>query len=212
MDRQAPAGVRVAEAGAAEIDVDALPPTLYLMCDVLTARCRMGETYWTFPDRLQPVARRLEELGLVWVRSGPAPRAFQVWLTDLGRQVLVSQPWTSPMSAPVEPGTGVVRGCAGRRDDAAAVAGPRRARGGTVSTQPASYQGRMRDGTGTWGVTSDPHAFAEAKYAAGWRELTITRDGVEVGGIHRHPDTGKRTWWAEVTEPRTDDNSESRNP
>ena len=74
--------------------------------------------------------------------------------------------------------------------------------GHPVSTHP-TYRGRMKDGTGVTGVTPDPYAFAAAKFRAGWRELTITRNGVEVGGISRHPDTGRRTWWAETTDRGT---------
>jgi hypothetical protein len=85
-----------------EVDTDALPPTQYLILDVMQARSRMGETHWTFPQRLEPSARRLEDLGLVWLRSGPAEKAFEVWLTDVGRDLLLSKPWVSPMSAPVD--------------------------------------------------------------------------------------------------------------
>lgn len=85
-----------------EVDVNSLPPTQYLLLDVLQARYRMGESHWTFPTSLERHARKLEDLGVVWLRSGPAPGAFEVWLTDAGRELLLSQPWTSPMSAPVD--------------------------------------------------------------------------------------------------------------
>lgn len=86
----------------AEVDTDALPPTQYLILDVMQARSRMGESHWTFPQRLEPQARRLEQTGLVSLRSGPAQGAFEVWLTDAGRDLLLSKPWVSPMSAPIE--------------------------------------------------------------------------------------------------------------
>lgn len=37
----------------------------------------------------------------------------------------------------------------------------------------------------------------EARYRSGWRELTVRCAGVEVGGIAQHPETGRRSWWAQ---------------
>jgi hypothetical protein len=81
------------------VDVDALPPTQYLILDVLTARMRLGEQFWTFPDRLKPAARALEEAGLVWTRSGPAPHAFQVWPTAAFQTMVDASDYRTPTVA-----------------------------------------------------------------------------------------------------------------
>lgn len=78
------------------VDVDALPPTQYLILEVLAARYRMGEHHWTFPDRCAPAARALEQAGLVWLRSGPAPHAFEARFTDAGRVACLSGEYVSP--------------------------------------------------------------------------------------------------------------------
>ena len=38
----------------ADVDTDSLPPTQYLVLEVLAARARLGEACWTFPSRLKP--------------------------------------------------------------------------------------------------------------------------------------------------------------
>ncbi len=67
------------------------------------------------------------------------------------------------------------------------------------------YRGLDKDGVGRTGATeADPSAFAQEKYNAGWRKLTITQDGepigptLEVGGSRPDLDTGNRTWWGET--------------
>lgn len=78
------------------IDSDSLPPTQYLILEVLAARYRTGESYWTFPDRLAPAARKLEEVGLVWLRSGPVPNCFEARLTDDGKTACLSGEYVAP--------------------------------------------------------------------------------------------------------------------
>lgn len=75
----------------AAVDVDSLPPTQYLILDVLAARWRTGEHVWTFPTRPNIVgaAHRLGQLGLVGVKSGVEPKTIQVWLTDAGRAAVL---------------------------------------------------------------------------------------------------------------------------
>ncbi len=44
----------------------------------------------------------------------------------------------------------------------------------------------------------------ECWHAAGWRSLEVrTLDEVDVAGIGRHPDTGRRIWWSETIMPAT---------
>lgn len=76
--------------------VDALPPTQYLLIEVLAARHRLGEQHWTFPDRCAPAARALEQLGLIWTRSGPAPGCFEARFTDSGRAAALPDDYAPP--------------------------------------------------------------------------------------------------------------------
>lgn len=79
--------------------VDALPPTQYLVLEVLAARERLGEHYWTFRTRDRPAIAALEELGLVWSRSAPTPNAVQVSLTDKGRAEVLAESYAAPLAA-----------------------------------------------------------------------------------------------------------------
>jgi hypothetical protein len=65
-------------------------------------------------------------------------------------------------------------------------------------TDDLAYQGIDRNGAERHGVASarPPVALVEEKFAAGWRSLTVKRNSLPVGEIHRS-DQGKRTWWAE---------------
>lgn len=72
---------------AAEADYDDLPPVQYLVMEVLAARARLGERYWTFPVRLRPALNALRERGLIWWRSAPTPGDVQAYLTETGRSV-----------------------------------------------------------------------------------------------------------------------------
>jgi hypothetical protein len=82
-------------------DVDKLPPTQYLLLEVLAARMRLGESYWTFSDCCMPAARKLEERGLITTRSGPAPKAFEARFTDAGRAACLFRTYVSPTEAPI---------------------------------------------------------------------------------------------------------------
>ncbi len=82
------------------VDVDRLPPTQYLILEVLAARHRSGEGHWTFPARLTPAARRLEAADLVRLRS--TPEGFEASLTAAGRAAVLSDMYTSPHAAPIE--------------------------------------------------------------------------------------------------------------
>lgn len=77
-------------------DIDTLPPTQYLIMEVLAARYRLGEHMWTFPDRLRPALNALQERGLIWWRSAPTPHDVQAYLTDEGRAAATSAAYQVP--------------------------------------------------------------------------------------------------------------------
>lgn len=79
------------------IDTDKLPPTQYLFLEVMAARHRLGEPYWTFPTRCLAAARALQEAGLVWLRSGPVEKHFQAWFTNEGRAAALSATYVPPI-------------------------------------------------------------------------------------------------------------------
>ncbi len=64
------------------------------------------------------------------------------------------------------------------------------------------YIGRDKTGTGRVGAfCADSVAeFVKSRYRRGWRTLKVTPlddSDTEAGAISRHPDTGRRVWWAE---------------
>ena len=66
------------------LDIESLTPSEYLMMEVLAARHRLGEAWWTFPKDQSPTARKLEARGLVWSKSGVAQGTIRVCLTSTG--------------------------------------------------------------------------------------------------------------------------------
>lgn len=87
-------------AGGLPTDVDSLPPTEYLILEVLAARSRLGEQLWTFPNqpRLVAAAHVLARRGLIGVKGGVAPASIQAWLTDAGRSAALSDRYEPPIS------------------------------------------------------------------------------------------------------------------
>lgn len=73
-----------------------LPPTQYLMMEVLAARYRLGENYWTFPSSHRRIADELESKGLVYQKSGRVERTILVWLTDAGKAGVLSPNYQVP--------------------------------------------------------------------------------------------------------------------
>lgn len=73
-----------------------LPPTQYLMMEVLAARYRLGENYWTFPSSHRRIADELERKGLVYQKSGRVERTILVWLTDAGKAGVLSPNYQPP--------------------------------------------------------------------------------------------------------------------
>lgn len=63
---------------------DNLPPTQYLVMEVLAARYRLGESLWTFPSTCRPAIHRLAGIGYVRYKSGVTENTERVWLTPGG--------------------------------------------------------------------------------------------------------------------------------
>ena len=73
-----------------------LPPTQYLVMEVLAARHRTGEQLWTFPSNLAVPLRALEDLGLVTVMHGITSGSLRARLTDAGRKHSLKSDYVSP--------------------------------------------------------------------------------------------------------------------
>jgi hypothetical protein len=67
-----------------------------LVIEVLTARARMGEFYWTFSTRHRPALRALEDRGLIAWKEGIEPRTCIAWLTEPGRAIALSYAYQTP--------------------------------------------------------------------------------------------------------------------
>ena len=78
-------------------DTNLLPPTQYLVLEVLAARMRTGERMWTFPASVKQALDALRSTGLIGYRSGPAPRAYQAWLTEAGKAIALSLRYQLPV-------------------------------------------------------------------------------------------------------------------
>lgn len=79
------------------IDIDNLPPTQYLVMEVLAARARTGESLWTFPSNLAVPLRSLEQLGLVSVMHGVAPASLRARLTETGKSCVLKPDFVPPV-------------------------------------------------------------------------------------------------------------------
>ncbi|MFJ8690312.1 hypothetical protein [Micromonospora wenchangensis] len=82
------------------LDTDNLPPTQYLILEVLAARHRLGEPCWTFPSRpgIRTAVAALNVAGLVTWKSSPAPRAVLVWLTEAGKSAALDETYVPPIN------------------------------------------------------------------------------------------------------------------
>ena len=69
------------------------------------------------------------------------------------------------------------------------------------SQGPLRYIGIDRRGrgvAGTLGPRQSLAAHVEELFEKGWQRLEVTDSSGVVAGIGPHPDTGRRTWWAEA--------------
>lgn len=88
-----------AEATGEPLWMDDLPPTEYLILEVLAARWRVGERVWTFPTRVNRALDSLAGKGLVGWKSGVVERTSLAWLTDGGRAEMLSDTYETPTVA-----------------------------------------------------------------------------------------------------------------
>lgn len=80
----------------APVDPDRIPPTEYLVMEVLAGRYRTGEHRWTFPSCLRPSLRKLEERGMIGFKSGVTDKTCLAWMTDRGRELFLSDTYQTP--------------------------------------------------------------------------------------------------------------------
>ncbi|GAA0719422.1 hypothetical protein Drose_05745 [Dactylosporangium roseum] len=99
---------------SAGTDVDWLPPTQYLICELLAARHRTGETWWHIPAKVKWALLALADAGLVDIMAGQQPRTFRARLTDAGRAAFMPAVWTPP--APGDLAALLRYAAAGRRE------------------------------------------------------------------------------------------------
>lgn len=76
-------------------DADQLPPTQYLIMEVLAARHRLGTPTWPFPRTLKHALTALEAAGLINHMSGPSG-SINATLTDVGRSVILDYSYHPP--------------------------------------------------------------------------------------------------------------------
>lgn len=77
-----------------------LTPAEDLLMDVLIARTRLGEPWWTFEYRQRPTLNRLEAKGLIWTEAAPTPH-IEAHLTPLAKDLYLSNSYT-PNGAKIE--------------------------------------------------------------------------------------------------------------
>lgn len=75
-------------------DVDRLPATQYLILDVLAARHRTGEPFWTFPARMRRALEALTAAGMVTFY--PHDSRLRAELTAAGRDEVFNQGFLTP--------------------------------------------------------------------------------------------------------------------
>lgn len=75
-----------------------LTPTEELLMEVLAARTRLGECFWTFSTRsaITKAAKNLEAKGLVFLMGGQTENTFRAGLTDTGKAETMSKTYVSP--------------------------------------------------------------------------------------------------------------------
>lgn len=77
-------------------DVDRLPPTQYLILEILAARYRLGEEIWPFPTTVAGALSKLEHAGLIQRMSGTTPKTIRALFTEAGKQVALSESYKAP--------------------------------------------------------------------------------------------------------------------
>lgn len=78
------------------IDTDSLPPTQYLILEVLAARWRTGEKTWTFPAQLRAHLNALTTAGLISWEPGNGPKRLRARLTAVGQKTMMPGGYEPP--------------------------------------------------------------------------------------------------------------------
>jgi hypothetical protein len=73
-----------------------LPPMQYLMMEVLAARYRLGEIFWTFPRSYTTTARALQIRRLVTFEAGVVPDTIRVRITKGGLGMFLEDTYATP--------------------------------------------------------------------------------------------------------------------
>lgn len=76
---------------------DRLPPTQYLILEVLAARYRHGEKTWSFPTSLDRPLLALQSAGLIDVFGSPHPKTARARLTDEGIASSMDMTYSTPV-------------------------------------------------------------------------------------------------------------------
>lgn len=79
-------------------DLDALPPTQYLIIETLTARMRLGEPFWPFPEKLRRPLAQLDDIGLITVERHSRGQ-FKATPTAALRKLVESSKYRPPTIA-----------------------------------------------------------------------------------------------------------------
>lgn len=74
-----------------------LTPTEDLVMEVLAARYRLGETFWTFDSRHKRAILGLESKGLARLMHGIVEKSVRASLTDAGRRKYLSPAYETPL-------------------------------------------------------------------------------------------------------------------
>ena len=76
---------------------DELPPTQYLVLEVLAARYRLGEKTWSFPTSLERALMALQSAGLVDTFGSTRPKTLRARLTDKGIAASMDMTYSTPV-------------------------------------------------------------------------------------------------------------------
>lgn len=82
-----------------EFDVNELPPTQLLLMEVLAARHRLGETWWTLDSKTKAAAKACEALGLLSLMHGIVPQTYRAAISAKGLAATLSPEYVPPILA-----------------------------------------------------------------------------------------------------------------
>lgn len=100
-------------------DVDRLPPTAYLVLEVLAARNWLGEEIWPFPTSVANALDKLHNAGLIYRMHGITSKTVRAGLTEKGKKEALADSYRSPNGGVERPQQALqlIAELAGRRAD-----------------------------------------------------------------------------------------------